>query len=268
MPAKSVQVITDDLNYVNFIDQYIHETDMHKVGTNYKSIAIIGCQSSGKSTLLNILFETDFEELNQSNKGMAQTTKGIWVAHNKDKNILIYDIEGTDSRERGDERLTFEQTTSLFALAMADVLMINMWTQDVGRYTASNYGLLKVIFEVNLKLFAQSQSQKKLIFILRDFNKHEHNKEKMTELLENNMRTIWNEIYKEEKFLHSSPHDFFDFEFFMMPHKIYQPEDFKETGDILKKKFNVDDEDSVFPKVESTNVPIDGLPMYIENCWE
>ena len=38
---------------------------------------------------------------------------------------------------------------------MADVLLINMWTTDIGRYGASNYGLLKVIFEVNLKLFDQ-----------------------------------------------------------------------------------------------------------------
>lgn len=64
---------------------------------------------------------------------------------------------------------TFEQTTSLFALAMADVLLINMWTTDIGRYGASNYGLLKVIFEVNLKLFDQ-HSSKKLLFVLRDYD--------------------------------------------------------------------------------------------------
>lgn len=64
--------------------------------------------------------------------------------------------------------MTFEQTTSLFALAMADVLVINMWSSDIGRHAASNYGLLKVIFEVNLKLFDQ-KSQKKLLFVLRDY---------------------------------------------------------------------------------------------------
>ena len=52
---------------------------------------------------------------------------------------------------------------------MADVLLINMWAQDIGRYGASNYGLLKVIFEVNLKLFDQSAS-KKLLFVLRDYD--------------------------------------------------------------------------------------------------
>jgi hypothetical protein len=53
---------------------------------------------------------------------------------------------------------------------MADVLVINMWTTDIGRYGASNYGLLKVIFEVNLKLFYQAHSAKKLLFVLRDYD--------------------------------------------------------------------------------------------------
>ena len=46
-----------------------------------------------------------------------------------------------------------ERTISLFALVIADVLIINMWTHDVGKHSASNYGMLKDIFEVNLKLF-------------------------------------------------------------------------------------------------------------------
>jgi len=101
---------------------------------------------------LNLLFSTKFETLD-SQMGRMQTTKGIWMAKNPEGNILVFDIEGTDSNQRGEQRMTFEQTTSLFALAIADVLLINMWTHDIGRYGASNYGLLKVIFEVNLKLF-------------------------------------------------------------------------------------------------------------------
>lgn len=266
MPSV-VQVITDDLEYKNDIDQYIKEEGMSQIGTEYKNIAIIGCQSSGKSTLLNILFDTNFEQLDQNSRGMAQTTKGVWAARNSDKNILIFDIEGTDSRERGDDRMTFEQTTSLFALALADVLMINLWTTDVGRYAASNYGLLKVIFEVNLKLFAQNQNQKKLLFVLRDFNEYEHNREKMIELLEGNVRKIWGEIYKTEEFKDSSPHDFFDFEFHMMPHKLYQAKEFQEAGAALRDKFDVTNPDTIFPKTEVLNVPIDGLPLFIDNCW-
>jgi hypothetical protein len=60
------------------------------------------------------------------NKGHSQTTKGIWTSSSANGDVMILDIEGTDSKERGDQRITFEQTTSLFALSLADVLMINM----------------------------------------------------------------------------------------------------------------------------------------------
>ena len=43
---------------------------------------------------------------NQS--GRQQTTKGIWMSKNEGNNILILDIEGTDSIERGEQRMTFE----------------------------------------------------------------------------------------------------------------------------------------------------------------
>ena len=72
---------------------------------------------------------------------------------NQDKNILIFDIEGTDSAERKQQKLTFEQSTSLFALVISDILLINMWENDIGRHCASNYDILKVIFEQNLKIF-------------------------------------------------------------------------------------------------------------------
>ena len=62
------------------------------------------------------------------------------MAPNSEKNILIFDIEGNDSVQRGEQRnvnftlklyKTFEQTTSLFALAIADVLLINIWTNVI-----------------------------------------------------------------------------------------------------------------------------------------
>lgn len=52
-------------------------------------------------TLLNLLFQTKFEILD-SNQGRQQTTKGIWMSLSGNKNVLIFDIEGTDSKERGE----------------------------------------------------------------------------------------------------------------------------------------------------------------------
>ena len=179
---------------------------MIKCGQDYRTVAVIGCQSSGKSTLLNLLFDTKFDVMDASTGSRQQTTKGIWLNRNADGNLLVLDIEGTDSKERGEQRMTFEQTTSLFALAIADVLLINMWTSDIGRYGASNYGLLKVIFEVNLKLFEQ-HSSKKLVFVLRDFDGKAP--ENIKNLIGKDINNIWSEILKPDQYAESNPEDFF-----------------------------------------------------------
>lgn len=48
---------------------------------DYQSVAIIGVQNSGKSTLLNNLFGTNFEVL-QKTAG-ERTTLGIWTSLDK-----------------------------------------------------------------------------------------------------------------------------------------------------------------------------------------
>ena len=68
-------------------------------------------------------------------------------------NILVFDVEGADSIERQEDRVRFQLTTSSFALVISDVLLINMWTRDVGRFEASGYGMFKSIFEANFKFF-------------------------------------------------------------------------------------------------------------------
>ena len=57
-----------------------------------------------QGTLLNLLFDTKFEILD-STKGRGQTTKGIWMATNPQNRILVLDIEGTDSKERGEQKM-------------------------------------------------------------------------------------------------------------------------------------------------------------------
>lgn len=53
-------------------------------------------------------------------------------------------------RERGEDDTSFERQSSLFALAVADVLLVNMWAKDVGREAGSGKPLLKTIFQVRL----------------------------------------------------------------------------------------------------------------------
>lgn len=62
--------------------------------------------------------------------------------------VLVMDLEGSDGRERGEDDTSFERQSALFALAAADVMLINMWAKDIGRETGSGKPLLKMIFQV------------------------------------------------------------------------------------------------------------------------
>ena len=83
--------------------KYLQFADVAHSGFNYHVISVFGSQSTGKSTLLNALFNTQFGVMSEAER--KQTTKGIWLSKNKSKtagmadNILVMDVEGTDGRE-------------------------------------------------------------------------------------------------------------------------------------------------------------------------
>ena len=270
-----LNLILYDLSFNDKLQDFFTEQNfIPESGKVYQTIGIIGCQSSGKSTLLNHVFNTKFEIMSDD-IGRAQTTKGIWLAVNKEYNTIIFDVEGTDSKERGDDRLKFEQCSSLFTLAMSDVLMINMWTNDIGRYTASNYGVLKVVFEQNLKLF-QQESEKKIIIVLRDFDSKVDDISKLKESIMADMYKIWNEIPKPEEFKDQPCSKYFKFEFLTLAHKFYKTEEFNQGIEEIKERLkrNKDDNktganaNSIFNLVNyDKNVPIDGFYKYCLDIW-
>ncbi len=61
-----------------------------------------------------------------------------------------------------------------------------MKTENVGKEDAGNIPLIKLIFEVNLRLFS-NRPRKKVLFVLRDFSPKEFNaddiKYKLTEII-------------------------------------------------------------------------------------
>ena len=94
-------------------------------------------------------FGTGFSEMDALS-GRQQTTRGIWMAQSpkvQSPNTLILDLEGSDGRERGEDDNSFERQSSLFALATADILLVNMWAKDVGREAGAGKPLLKTIFQ-------------------------------------------------------------------------------------------------------------------------
>lgn len=154
-----IQVINEDKQYNTNLNEYLHETHVAEAGFNYHLISVFGSQSTGKSTLLNHLFGTQFSVMSERER--RQTTKGIWMSKNKNEgkmadNILVMDVEGTDGRERGEDQ-DFERKSALFALATSEVLIVNIWEHQVGLYQGANMGLLKTVFEVNMQLFLKDK---------------------------------------------------------------------------------------------------------------
>mmetsp|Transcript_14378 Transcript_14378/g.24485 ORF Transcript_14378/g.24485 Transcript_14378/m.24485 type:complete len:402 (+) Transcript_14378:377-1582(+) len=151
---------------------------------------------------------------------------------------------------------------------MADVLLINLWYNDLGRYEGSNFGLLQVILESNLKLFGQSY-KKKLVFVVRDFIAKGDNEQRSRDNIFKDIEKIWNEkIYKPEQHKNSLYSDFFEIEFCFLPNKIFVEEQFNEACLALKARLTKDTEGTLFPKKNNeNNVPVDGLSYFIDQTW-
>ncbi|KAJ4456576.1 putative root hair defective 3 gtp-binding protein [Paratrimastix pyriformis] len=109
--------------------------------------------------------------------------------------VLVLDCEGTDSRERGEDANQFERKYALFALSLAEVLIVNLWEHDVGRHAAANYGLLRVVFEANLRLCQYPGAPKTLmLFLFRDHVKAPM--DRLEAILREDMNKIWADIAK------------------------------------------------------------------------
>ncbi|KAG8697808.1 Dynamin-like GTPase that mediates homotypic ER fusion, partial [Ceratobasidium sp. 395] len=169
--SERIQIVDENKAFTKDLGAQVARWGLADAGFGYDVVAVFGSQSTGKSTLLNRLFGTSFDVMDETQR--RQTTKGIWMCRGKKMNVMVMDVEGTDGRERGEDQ-DFERKSALFSLASSEVLIVNLWEHQVGLYQGANMGLLKTVFEVNLSLFGKSKgsdgsSQKTmLLFVIRD----------------------------------------------------------------------------------------------------
>lgn len=254
---------------------------LRAVGVNYHVVGVFGGQSSGKSTLLNHLFGTTFQTLDESVR-RGQTTKGAFVGSANstlegfsrsatESPLLVVDFEGTDGLERGEDQ-SFERQLSLFGLSIADTLIINMWAVDVGRFNAANLSLLRTIFEVNLQLFSHDSYVKEekptLLVVLRDFTDADATPSMTT--VRKSFDTIWESIAKPAAFSDSPIDALFDLKYYVMQHYKLQRPEFDRSVTELRRWFgDTTYSNYLFHQKEMfRRVPMDALPSYLTNCWE
>jgi len=259
------QLVDPDGNYRREgLETVVRGVGVAQRGLDYALVAIMGPQSSGKSTLLNALFGTSFREMNAMH-GRKQTTRGVWVAKAPkchERCTIVLDMEGSDGRERG-EHDTYEKQTALFAMAVADVLIVNMWCHDIGRETGAGKPLLRTVMQVNFKLFHPTKTV--LLFIIRDRSKTP--KDKLEQVLREDMEKLWDSINKPEKHRDSQLQEFFDIKFVTLPNYEEKEEEFRAETTLLRRKFSDPEEPSSLVP-HRANVPIDALPLSAEKIWE
>ncbi|KAK6264238.1 hypothetical protein SCA6_019672 [Theobroma cacao] len=216
------------------IDQFIKEVKLGECGLSYAVVSIMGPQSSGKSTLLNNLFGTNFREMDAF-KGRSQTTKGIWLANcaGIEPCTLVMDLEGTDGRERGEDDTAFEKQSALFALAVSDIVLINMWCHDIGREQAANKPLLKTVFQVMMRLFSPRKTT--LMFVIRD--KTRTPLENLEPVLREDIQKIWDSVPKPQAHKETPLSEFFNVEVVALSSYEEKEEQFKEQVANLRQRF-------------------------------
>ena len=204
-----------------------------------------------------------------------QTTKGVWMAiaeqseqsDDNNNNTIVLDLEGSDGRERVEDDQTFEKQTALFALAASDVLLVNVWCNDIGREHASGKPLLKTILQVNLKLFCSNNKtatkKTKLVFVIRDRSKTPI--ELLEKALKEDVEQVWQSIKKPEHFANSDVSEFFDVGYFSLPHYLHENEVFvKECKGLRAALISSTDDEST----HESKVPSTALPTSMREIWK
>lgn len=275
--TTSVHLINEHKVFNGQLGKYISEcyAEGDNSGLNYHIVSVFGSQSSGKSTLLNRLFGTKFDVMDEVKR--QQTTKGIWFSHANHvstsaegdnqlhantNNIFVLDVEGADGRERADDK-DFERKAALFALSTSEVLIINIWENQIGLYQGANMELLKTVLEVNLSLFHANKQKILLLFMIRDFSGAAL-MENLVGTLTNDMNKIWESLNKPQGAEDFTLGDFFDLDFFAIGHKRFQPEKFEADINLLGDKFM----DDLFKVEYHRGIPIDAWGIYSEQIWD
>ncbi|KAI0247304.1 root hair defective 3 GTP-binding protein-domain-containing protein [Lactifluus subvellereus] len=243
--------------------------------------AVFGSQSTGKSTLLNRLFGTNFDVMDESKR--QQTTKvdllfgfvgdpdslmpdghgaalvqcslptfdaGIWMCRGRDMDVLVMDVEGTDGRERGEDQ------SALFSLVSSEVLIVNLWDKSV------------CIKEPTWDFLRPCSNANQRTFLLLSSAIISEPRSSPTSKLPG-LQRIWDTLSKPMELHDRKLTDYFDISFTALPRKVLSAERFESDVRTLRGRFtDKSRDDFVFKPAYHKRIPADGVAFYMEGIWE
>ncbi|KAF8893469.1 root hair defective 3 GTP-binding protein-domain-containing protein [Infundibulicybe gibba] len=264
-PSERIQIVNDEKEFTKDLGHQIERWGLRDAGFGYNLVAVFGSQSTGKSTLLNRLFGTTFDVMDETRR--QQTTKGIWMCKGQGMDVMVMDVEGTDGRERGEDQ-DFERKSALFSLASSEILIVNLWEHQVGLYQGANMGLLKTVFEVNLGLFGKTNTRTLLLFVIRD-HIGQTPLANLQATLTADLNRIWDGLSKPAELKDRQLSDYFDMVFTALPHKILSADKFESEVQNLRKRFvNKERDGYLFKPAYHKRIPADGVSFYMESIWD
>ncbi|KAJ3536079.1 hypothetical protein NMY22_g6196 [Coprinellus aureogranulatus] len=250
--TERIQVVNEEKTFTPELTGQIERWGLRDAGFNYNIVAVFGSQSTGKSTLLNRLFGTTFDVMNETQR--QQTTKGIWMCRGKEMDVLVMDVEGTDGRERGEDQARFREEIC--------AILARLFRGPHSEHT---------VFEVNLGLFGKKQmdgGRTLLLFVIRDHIGTTPLANLQATLIAD-LNRIWDTLSKPDDLKDRKLSDYFDLAFTALPHKILVPEKFEAEVQSLRKRFtDKSNPDYVFKPAYHKRIPADGVAFYMQNIWE
>ncbi|KAE9467920.1 hypothetical protein C3L33_00173, partial [Rhododendron williamsianum] len=196
---------------VNGIESFMKEVKLAECGLSYAVVSIMGPQSSGMN--LHKLFSYMFTH--------EAFTWGQLTRH------YCFSIVSSQ------DDTAFEKQSALFALAVSDIVLINMWCHDIGREQAANKPLLKTVFQVMMRLFSPRKTT--LMFVIRD--KTRTPLENLEPVLREDIQKIWDSVPKPQAHKETPLSEFFNVEVVALSSYEEKEEQFKEQVASLRQRF-------------------------------
>lgn len=159
---------------------------------------------------------------------------------------------------------TFEKQSALFALAVADVVLINMWCHDIGREQAANRPLLKTVFQVMMRLFSPRKTT--LLFVIRDKTKTPL--EYLEPILREDIQKIWDAVRKPHAHKDTQLSEFFNVEVTALPSYEEKEEQFKDQVAQLRQLFFHSISPGGLAGDRRGVVPASGFSYSVQQIWE
>eukprot|EP00741_Cyanophora_paradoxa_P022517 tig00021464_g21743.t1 len=222
-------------------------------------LAVIGSERSGKSTLLNELLGTSFPVHRQTIGVQAGEVDAVCVSATdtavEDRAFVALDCGASKSED-------LLHKVGMFALAVSDIVVVNMWFHDIGRFRASNHALLCALFQATSQIEDHpTRSKTVMILAIRDAEMETPSGTLQAQVMAD-LQKLWASVPKSSANTTITLEDIFDISIVMFPHFTYARDGFLEQVRRLKTRL-----EDVLSNA-AIGLPTRELQHYCSRMWE